>query len=89
MTCIPVMTKLISSRYSSVQCHMIFQKLFQYARLELKNNFLLLSMMKTVVLINELHLHFAFKFKKTKDLKLLSKDNLHYMLRLMTLNSWI
>ncbi len=35
--------------YSSLQCHMILQKSFQYADLLLKVHFLLLSMLKTVV----------------------------------------
>ncbi len=41
--------------------------------MELKNNLLLLSMMKTVVLINLLYLHFAFKLKKDKRLEALIK----------------
>ncbi len=35
--------------YSSLQCHMIFQKLFQYADLML---IVLLAMLKTVVLLS-------------------------------------
>ncbi len=38
--------------YSSLQCHMIFQKSFWYADLMLKKNFWLLPMLKTVLLLN-------------------------------------
>ncbi len=38
--------------YFSLQCHMIFQKSFEYADLLLMKHSLLLSMLKTVVLLN-------------------------------------
>jgi len=41
---------IFSSYYSSFQCH-IFQKTFQYADLVLKNNSLLLSILKTIVCV--------------------------------------
>jgi len=49
MQFIPVMAKL---NYSSFQCYVILQKLFLYADLLLKKQFLLLSFGKTVVLLN-------------------------------------
>ncbi len=60
--------------FSSLQCHMILQKSF-YVYLLLKKHFWLLSMLKTVVLLNifvEIVIHFIFqdslmnrKFKRT------------------------
>ncbi len=41
-----------SSHYSSLQCHVILQKSFWYADLLVKKHFLLLSMLKTVLLLN-------------------------------------
>ncbi len=47
-----IITDFWSLHYSSLQCHMILQKSFQYADLELKKYFWLLSVLKTVVLHN-------------------------------------
>ncbi len=43
---------MFCSQFSSLQCHMIFQKSFQYADLLHKSHLLLLAILKTVVLLN-------------------------------------
>ncbi len=42
----------VQHHYFSLQCHMILQKSFKYADLVLKKKILLLSMLNTVVLLN-------------------------------------
>ncbi len=50
---IPVVVMLnFQYRYSSLQCHVILQKSFWYADLLLKKHVLLISIIKTVVLLN-------------------------------------
>jgi len=47
------MTKMcFQHHYSSLQCLMILRKSFDYASLVLKEHFLLVLMLKTVVLLN-------------------------------------
>jgi len=53
--------------YSSLQCHMILQKSFQYADFLLKKHLFLFLMLKTVVLLNifvetAIRYHFDTKF---------------------------
>ncbi len=45
-------SRTASSHYSSLQCHTILQKSFQYADLVLKKHLFLLAMMKTGVQFN-------------------------------------
>jgi len=69
MLFIHVISKLsFQHHYTSLQCHMILQKSFLYADLLLRKHFLLLSMLKTVVLLNsfvETMIH-LFQYSESK-----------------------